>query len=85
MPYETIKELPNKIREHLPEHAQEIFMNAYNNAWKEYEDPTKRRGSESREEVANRVAWSAVKNTYEKKGEKWVRKVENKKESEILV
>ena len=49
-------------------------MNAYNNAWKEYENPAKRRGGASREETANRVAWSAVKNTYEKKGEKWVKK-----------
>jgi len=60
-------------------------MNAYNNAWKQYEDPAKRRDIESREEVANRVAWSAVKNTYEKKGERWVRKEENKKKSEIIV
>jgi len=53
MLYENIKELLNKIREHLPEHAQEIFKNAYNNAWEQYSDPSKRRSNESREEVAN--------------------------------
>ena len=41
-------------------------MKAYNSAWGQYKDPKKRRGSESREEVANKVAWSAVKKQYDK-------------------
>ncbi len=66
MPYNTTSDLPESVREHLPAHAQKIFLEAYNSAWKEYDDPHKRRGSGSQEETAFRVAWAAVKNEYEK-------------------
>ncbi len=60
----------------LPEHAKEIFKKSYANALKEYRDPRKRRGGkkESVEEVAHKVAWSAIKTSYKKKGSSWVRK-----------
>lgn len=74
MPYDKISELPDSIKDHLPKHAQEIYRAAYNSAWEEYADPDKRRGDASREEVAHKVAWSAVKEKYEKKGDHWVRK-----------
>ncbi len=66
MPYDTVDDLPDPVRRNLPEHAQHIFLNAYNNAWEEYGDPQKRRGGSSREEVARRVAWAAVKKEYAK-------------------
>ena len=66
MPYKTISELPESVREHLPEHAQEQYRAAYNNAWDEYADADKRRGNEAREEAAHKVAWAAVKRDYEK-------------------
>ncbi len=66
MPYETAKDPPDSVRDNLPGHAQEIFRAAYNNAWDTYSDPDKRRGDEGHEEVAMRVAWSAVKNEYHK-------------------
>ncbi|RUR74433.1 ChaB family protein [Chlorogloeopsis fritschii PCC 9212] len=67
MPYQNIDELPDSVKEHLPKHAQEIFIAAFNNAEKEYNS----------EESAFRVAWSAVKRDYEK-GEdgKWRKKPE---------
>jgi cation transport regulator len=74
MPYEKISELPERVKDNLPKEAQNIFKEAYNNAWDQYSDPEKRRGNVSQEEVANRVAWSAVKNKYEKKNGKWVKK-----------
>ena len=74
MPYHSLAELPDSVKNTLPKHAQEIYKEAYNNAWKEYADPDKRRGDASREEVAHRVAWSAVKDKYEKKGDQWVGK-----------
>ncbi|MFO7967644.1 MAG: ChaB family protein [Archaeoglobaceae archaeon] len=74
MPYDSIGELPDSVRENLPKHAQEIYMEAYNNAWDEYKDPEDRRGNASREEVAHKVAWSAVKKSYTKKGGKWSKK-----------
>lgn len=75
MTYKKISDLPDSVRENLPDHAQEIYMEAYNNAWEEYADKDKRRGNSSREEVAHRVAWNAVKKKYEKKKNgRWSRK-----------
>ena len=76
MPYDNISDLPESVREHLPKHAQEIYLEAYNSAWDEYASPEKRRGDASQEETAHKVAWSAVKQKYEKRGDGWVRKEE---------
>ncbi|MGN2252681.1 putative cation transport regulator ChaB [Frateuria sp. GZRe12] len=75
MPYKSTSDLPDAVRDNLPEHAQDIFKEAFNSAWDEYADPDKRRGRESQEEVSFKVAWSAVKNEYEKgSDDKWHRK-----------
>ena len=74
MPYKNLSALPGSIRDNLPKHAQEIYLAAFNNAWEQYRDPENRRGKASREAVAHKVAWAAVKQQYEKKGEKWRRK-----------
>ena len=74
MPYQSLKDLPESVRTHLPKHAQEIYQAAYNNAWEEYREPGDRRGQATREQVAHKVAWAAVKQLYEKKGDKWQRK-----------
>jgi len=75
MPYDTISQLPDAVRDNLPKHAQEIYKEAYNSAWDDYADPDDRRGDDSREEVAHKVAWSAVKNEYEKDADgQWRRK-----------
>ena len=66
MPYDSISDLPQDVRDVLPHHAQEIYQEAYNSAWEEYADPEDRRGDDSREATAHQVAWSAVKNEYEK-------------------
>jgi len=66
MPYNKTSELPDSVKNALPSHAQDIYKEAFNNAYDEYEDPDERRDDASREEVAHRVAWSAVKNKYEK-------------------
>lgn len=60
----------------LPSHAQEIYKKAHKNSLKQYKSPSKRRGGkqQSREQVAHKVAWSAVKKEYKKKGDKWVPK-----------
>jgi len=74
MPYHSLAELPDSVKDHLPKHAQEIYQEAYNSAWEQYADPDKRRGDASREEVSHKVAWSAVKKKYKKKDDRWVRK-----------
>ncbi len=66
MPYNTISQLPDPVRDHLPKHAQDIYKEAFNSAWDEYSKKGDRRGDDSREEVAHKVAWSAVKHSYEK-------------------
>jgi len=72
MPYSNTNELPPEVRNVLPEHAQAIFKEAFNSAYDEYASPSKRRGDESQEEVAFKVAWSAVKAKYEKGADdKW--------------
>ena len=75
MPYKNVSDLPNQVRDNLPQHAQEIYRSAFNSAWDEYKDADERRGDDSREETAHKVAWAAVKKEYEKKGDRWVKKV----------
>ena len=57
MPYDNIQDLPDQVRDHLPKHAQEIYQSAFNSAWDQYDQD---------EERAHKVAWSAVKQKYEK-------------------
>jgi cation transport regulator len=56
MPYQRPSDLPPQVKDHLPEHAQHIFLAAFNHASEEYGE----------EERAFRVAWSAVERDYEK-------------------
>jgi len=75
---EDLSESTKKRIDELPPHAQEIFKKAHSSALEQYKDPDKRRGGkqESKEEVAHKVAWSAVKKKYKKDNEddKWVKK-----------
>ncbi len=73
MPYRKISDLPDSVKDNLPEHAQEIYMKAFNSAYEQYDRPEERRGDASREEVAHKVAWAAVKKEYQKdeKTGKW--------------
>lgn len=66
MPYSKITELPESVQHVLPKHAQDIYKEAFNSAYDEYKDPDERRDNAGREEVAHRVAWSAVKKSYTK-------------------
>ena len=75
MPSNSRDDLPESVTSNLPAHAQDIYKEAYNSAYDEYKDHEDRDGDASREEVAHRVAWSAVKNKYEKNGkDEWVKK-----------
>lgn len=69
MPYKSTADLPDSVRDNLPGHAQEIYMEAFNSAFDEY----KERGPDEREVTAHKVAWSAVKKKYRKneKSGKW--------------
>jgi cation transport regulator len=65
MPYSINAQLPDSVRHVLPPHAQDIYREAFNHAWDEYDQ------DESR---AHRVAWAAVKREYHKDATgHWVR------------
>jgi cation transport regulator len=66
MPYQSRNDLPESVKHVLPIHAQDIYKEAFNNAWDEYKDASERRGDADREETAHKVAWGAVKKSYEK-------------------
>ncbi len=75
MAYQNLTDLPDQVQNSLPEHAQEIYLEAFNSAWQQYDQPEERRGDNTREETAHAVAWAAVKKVYEKNGEgRWVRR-----------
>jgi len=72
MPYKQNSDLPGNVTNVLPTHAQDIYREAFNSAWGEYRKPSDRRGDESHEEVAHKVAWQAVKSKYHKEDDgKW--------------
>lgn len=67
MPYADDSDLPDSVKNNLPEHAQQIFRKAFNSAWEQYKDPDKRQNpKEDLEAVAHQVAWGAVKKEYHK-------------------
>lgn len=70
MPFETQIDLPDGVKNKLPEDAQDIYLKAFNSARETYRLPAKRQ-SGSREEVSHRVAWTAVKNKYHQEDGKW--------------
>jgi cation transport regulator len=66
LPYASNADLPQSVRHHLPAHAQDIFREAFNHAFAAHA------GEADQEERAFRIAWAAVKRSYEKVGEEWV-------------
>ena len=75
MPYQSRNDLPENVTGVLPAHAQDIYKEAYNSAYEQYANAEDRRGDEDRETVAHKVAWAAVKQSYEKGADdKWHRK-----------
>lgn len=67
MPYKQAEELPNEVKEKLPQGAQQIFMAAFNAA----------SSDGMSEEAASQVAWNSVKNSYsEGEGGQWHRNPE---------
>lgn len=68
MPYGTNQELPDSVKDSLPDAAQDIFRKSFNAALKKYE----------KEDRAFKIAWAAVRKAgYKKMNDKWT------KESEI--
>lgn len=75
MPYDTTDDLPDSVRNSLPQHALEIYRAAFNGAWAQAEDPEEPSDDGSREETAHRVAWAAVKQSSAKGADdRWERR-----------
>ena len=55
MPYAGIEQLPAQVRDHLPVHAQRIYMEAFNSAWERYREP--RTGAEVPHGKRRRIGW----------------------------
>jgi cation transport regulator len=66
MPYRVNGDLPPSVRHHLPEHAQDIYREAFNHAFAAHA------GELDREKRAHMIAWAAVKHSYVKDGDTWV-------------
>ena len=69
--YGDVSDLPDGVQDNLPQPAQHIYMSAYNSA---VESDTELEGDQSREQYAHRVAWTAVKQEYEKGDSHWHKK-----------
>lgn len=67
MPYASNCELPVGVQRHLTSEAQDIYRKAFNRAWFRYAPEHERR-----EEIAHRIAWTAVKRSFHKVGSEWV-------------
>ena len=66
MPYATNFDLPASVSTHLPPHAQDIYREAFNNAFAAHA------GDPRQEKAAHRIAWAAVKRSYVKVGSSWI-------------
>jgi len=66
MPYTTNRQLPPVLRKQLPEHAQDIYREAFNSAF------AANAGEAERDRRSQMIAWATVKLSYVKEGDKWV-------------
>jgi cation transport regulator len=66
MPYSANGDLPPAVHNHLPDHAQDIYREAFNHAYVAHA------GELDRERRAHMIAWVAVKRSYVKAGDIWV-------------
>jgi cation transport regulator len=75
MPYRVNSELPPAVRGRLPEHAQDIYREAFNHAFAAHA------GEFDRERRAHMIAWAVVKRGYVKDGDMWVSRHSGAEES----
>ncbi|MDP1965944.1 MAG: ChaB family protein [Reyranella sp.] len=60
MPYTSNAVLPASVRHVLPLRAQDLYREAFNDAWSTYAADARR------EEIVHRTAWAAVKSQFHK-------------------
>jgi cation transport regulator len=76
MEYKTIEDLPDTLKESLPNEAQNIYIKAFKNAWDNYEE--RQGGDMDRESVAHRQAMKKVRDefTFHEDSGNWYRQGE---------
>jgi len=68
MPYDSKSELPQQIKDNLPDQAQDIWKEAFKSAIKSHSE------DDDAEQTASKIAWSAVKQSYHKNEDgNWVK------------
>ena len=74
MRYNTIDDLPEPLRKSLPMNAQSIYLEAYQEAWEDFDEEEE--GEASRSAIAHRNAMAAVHGVYDQDSEsgEWTRK-----------
>jgi len=65
MPYFSNSVLPSHVRAKLSAAAQNTYRHAYNRAWQA------RPHDASRKQIADRIAWEAVRSKHQEAGAEW--------------
>ncbi|HSX27746.1 MAG TPA: ChaB family protein [Patescibacteria group bacterium] len=74
MLYKTNSDLPEAVQNKLPEDAQTIYRETYNDTWDNYAEQSDDVLG-SRDETSHRMAWAGVKRAYGRtENGKWIRK-----------
>lgn len=73
MHYKDLSDLPQEVKQTLPEDGQKIYLSAFNDAWERYE-PEDDSSEASKKDVVHREAWAVVEETYTQEGNRWVQK-----------
>ena len=69
----SVQDIPHEVRKELPAPAQQLYFEAYNSAVQELRDSSKSLSSQQEAVgAATKIAWSAVKQQFQKKGDHWV-------------
>jgi cation transport regulator len=81
MRYETKSDLPETLRDILPDEALELYLEAYQHSWDTYDE--EEGGDLSRDAVAHRDGWTAVEHEYVQNKEtgEWYRRGEESPEA----
>ena len=66
--FDDDSELPKGISNNLPKNAQKLYKEVFNSAYDRYKHDA------NVEQIAHRVAWGAVKEKFEKTGNRWQKK-----------
>lgn len=64
MLYKKLSDLPQNIRNLLPEFAQEVYLEAFNSTLRYYQ--RLQTSDMSPEEIADQAAWAAVRQEYQR-------------------